>query len=254
MAFILTTAATHFFLTDKLNPDVAKDSKSVGTALSPGSKFLFDTVLKANNNRPLQPLSRAFVLSEGNPIDDSMQVVSWCDGDIQQVATIVEEESLEKFKSLKITANKQSAARSATEQAADLAKVFKSQHALQRMTTVQNVDPVNHPMKRTLQQGFVKMAAKELNLKLDKRKALIDFLACIPEVLTTAGKRSNVVHGFVANGLVGDEAKFKSKFAFPDFDLMLATVRRKVTTTEHNLCKRIISRIAANPNEAGFCF
>ena len=72
MAFILTTAATHFFLTDKLNPDVAKDSKSVGTALSPGSKkFLFDTVLKANNNRPLQPLSRAFVLST----DDTTEFV-----------------------------------------------------------------------------------------------------------------------------------------------------------------------------------
>ena len=50
------------------------------------------------------------------------------------------------------------------------------------MTTIQNVDPMNHSMKRTLQQGFSKMTAKGLNLKLDKKKALVDFLACIPEL------------------------------------------------------------------------
>ena len=65
------------------------------------------------------------------------------------------------------------------------------------------------------------MKEKGLNLNLTKRNALIDFLSCLPEVLTKAATRSNIVHGFVSNGLVGDEMKFNSKFAFPDFEMML---------------------------------
>ena len=190
--------------------------------------------------------------NEGCDIDDSLRVVSWCDGDIQQIATIVEDETLQKFKSLKIVANKQSAARSATEQAADLAKVFKTQHALQYMTTAANVDPSNHPMKRVIMQGFEEMMDKGLNLNLIKRKALIDFLSCIPEVLTKAATRSNIVHGFVSNGLVGDERSYNSKFAMADFKLMLSTIRRDVTTTEYELCKSTFAELFKIQLENGF--
>ena len=62
--------------------------------------------------------------------------------------------------------------------------------------------------------GFDQMAQQGLNLSATKRNALIDFLACIPEILTRAGTRTNIVHGFVANGLVGDEKQLNSKFGF----------------------------------------
>lgn len=81
--------------------------------------------------------------TKGEPVDEEMRVVSWRDGDIAQVATIVEDNTMELYKEMKICANKQSAARSATEQATDLAKVFKGQHAVQKKSTMENVDATN---------------------------------------------------------------------------------------------------------------
>jgi len=85
------------------------------------------------------------------------------------VSTIVEDNAMELHKEMKICANKQSAVRSATEQAADLANVFKDQHAVQRMTTVENVDASNCPIKkkgcsrlpRNVQQGAKAQPHKE---------------------------------------------------------------------------------------------
>ena len=182
-----------------------------------------------------------------------MRVVSWCDGDLAQVATILEPESLKKYKDLNIVANKQSAARSATEQAADLAKVSKAQHSIQRVTTATNVDASNHPMKRRVDQGFEVMKDEGLNLNPIKRNALIDFLSCLPETLTKAVTRPNIVHGFVANGMVGDEKKYDSKFGFPDFDLVLSTVRRKVTTTGYSLCQSTFPELLKIQLEKGSC-
>jgi len=63
---------------------------------------------------------------KGDPVEDDMRVVSWSGGDLAEVATTIEEDNLEVHKEKKICANKQSAARSAAEQAADLSKVFKT--------------------------------------------------------------------------------------------------------------------------------
>ena len=46
----------------------------------------------------------------GSPIREEDQVVSWCDGDLSQVKTIVSPESLTIYADNKICANKQSAA------------------------------------------------------------------------------------------------------------------------------------------------
>ena len=91
------------------------------------------------------------------PLEFTQRWHVWCDGDIQQIANTVEDETPKKFKALETVANKQNAA---------------------RMTMVQNVDPSNHKMKQTLQQGFEKMREQGLNLKLDKKKSFVDFLAC----------------------------------------------------------------------------
>ena len=85
---------------------------------------------------------------KGDCVEDDLRVVSWADGDLAQAATTVEEENLEVHKDLKILANKQSAARSATEQAADLSLVFKSCHSLQKSVTLENVDATNCPAKK----------------------------------------------------------------------------------------------------------
>ena len=55
-------------------------------------------------------------------IPDALTALSWCDGGTSQIANIVED--IDVYIANKIIANKQSAARSGTEQAADLCKVF----------------------------------------------------------------------------------------------------------------------------------
>eukprot|EP00957_Ditylum_brightwellii_P058801 4457769-Ditylum_brightwellii.AAC.1 len=62
---------------------------------------------------------------EDDPIEDHMKVISWFDGDMAQFDTVIND-SIDLYKKTKVVANKQSAAKSATEQAVDLAKVFKN--------------------------------------------------------------------------------------------------------------------------------
>jgi len=85
------------------------------------------------------------------------------------------------------------------------------------------------------------MHCNGLKLNVTKKNALVDFLSCLPQMLTKAAKRSNIAHGFVANGLVGDEATHSSEYGFPDFDLMLDTVRQEVTQEEYQLCRSTFS-------------
>ena len=59
----------------------------------------------------------------GISIPTNLTAVSWCDGDLAQIASVIEDVTL--FHDKKVTANKQSAARSGVEQAADLSKCLK---------------------------------------------------------------------------------------------------------------------------------
>lgn len=68
---------------------------------------------------------------EGTPVPLSMSAVSWCDGENAQVKVVIDEEAIIQFKNLRIIANKQHAAQSATEQAEYLTTVFKIMHKLQ---------------------------------------------------------------------------------------------------------------------------
>ena len=59
------------------------------------------------------------------PIPDHLQASSWMDGAHAQLQLIMSEENLEKEKDLKISSNKQSAARTVVKQAADTCPCFK---------------------------------------------------------------------------------------------------------------------------------
>ena len=69
---------------------------------------------------------------EGTPIPEDLKAVSWCDGDLAQIDNIVSDESLSLYRENMVCANKKNAARSGTEQAADLTKTFKIMQALQK--------------------------------------------------------------------------------------------------------------------------
>ena len=72
--------------------------------------------------------------------------------------------------------------------------------------TVSDLSADRCPMKRIVQQAFVKLHEEQrLDLKENKKKSLIDFVASIPAMVTKTATRDNIQYGFIANGLV-DEA------------------------------------------------
>ena len=62
---------------------------------------------------------------EGTPIPDNLQGVSWKDGDYTKITIDRTEEYLQLYSENLMCVNTQNAARSGTEQAADLTKTFK---------------------------------------------------------------------------------------------------------------------------------
>ena len=92
--------------------------------------------------------------TEGSPIPEDMKAVSWCDGDLAQIDNIISEESLQMYKENCVCANKQNAARSGTEQAADLTKTFKVMQNLQSTVSVSDIPIDRHPMKKLIHQIF----------------------------------------------------------------------------------------------------
>ena len=169
---------------------------------------------------------------EGMPIPPELTAISWCDGDLSQISNITCIESIQLYNEKKIIANEQNAARSGTEQAADLAKSFKIMHKLQKEVTVSNKTYQTHPMNRKVAAAFESLHhEKRLLLKPSKKKALIDFISCLPQMITKAVTHSNVVHGFKQNGMVDHK-----HMRVPDFDSIIATCRKDPTIEEYNLC------------------
>jgi hypothetical protein len=170
---------------------------------------------------------------EKSTIEDESTIISWQDGDFAQVATLTEDETLENFRALKVVLNKQNPARSATEQAADLAKVFKLIKQLVQTVTIADLPADQSPLKRAIAAQFQALTAEaKLNLRPNKYKALIDFIACLPEMLTKACTRENIVHGSTANGMLDQK-----KRRFPGFDNLLGTCRKHPTVEEYKLCE-----------------
>ena len=84
------------------------------------------------------------------------------------------------------------------------------------------------PMKRIVQQVFVKLHEEQrLDLKANKKKILIDFVASIPAMVTKATPRDNLSFGFIVNGLV-DETYTR----YPNFNKILATCSINPKTDE----------------------
>ena len=72
---------------------------------------------------------------EDEPIPDNLQAISWMDGCHVQLHLTTQEDVLEFEKYLKVTACKQSAARTAVKQAADIGAMFKIiRHMIKQMS------------------------------------------------------------------------------------------------------------------------
>ena len=169
---------------------------------------------------------------EGSPIAEDLKSVSWSDGDAKQVETIVSESSIDIYKENMIVANKQNAARSGTEQAADLTKTFKIMNLLQNKVTVSNISCDRHPMKRIINSAMKNLSSSnKLVLKPTKHNAIVDFISSVPEMTSKAVTRDNITHGFKENGMIDNKY-----LRYPDLNKILATCRRDPTIDEYNNC------------------
>ena len=131
-----------------------------------------------------------------------------------------------------VCANKQNAAQSGTEQAADLTKTFKIMHHFQDKVSVTDTPIERHPLKRAIYKELQKEhEVRELILKPTKKNGIIDFCSCVPEMTSKAANRNNILHGFKENGMID-----RQFLQYPDFHQMLSTCRRDPTKEEYQLC------------------
>ena len=112
------------------------------------------------------------------------------------------------------------------EQAADKSPIFKIVHNLngtypskdKPSTHVQNL------VERKLDTDV------KLNIKTENRKALIDFVGQIGEIMIHAATPKNIKKGFIENGMIDEETE-----TCPDIDRMIGTLTRKLTDHESEL-------------------
>ena len=102
--------------------------------------------------------------------------------DIQKELKCVSNKTRQLLNDWKVIANKQNAALTAVEQAADLTKVFKVINQEARRLTVTDIDPSRHPMKMKVTIAFQSDEMKHLNLGSKKTGTLIDFISVLPVI------------------------------------------------------------------------
>eukprot|EP00978_Attheya_sp_CCMP212_P042288 scaffold255283_cov67-Attheya_sp.AAC.1 len=171
---------------------------------------------------------------EGTPLTDEDATVSWCDGDNAQIQSIISEDAVTIYDMYRITGMKQNAARTGTEQAADLARVFPAMIRAHRILSLIDTPADLNPLKLAISRQFFSQLTrdKHLNLPSNKRNVLIDFVACVPQTMARACTTNGIVHGFKSNGMIDSGCK-----RYPDFYKMLATCRTNPTKEEVELCE-----------------
>ena len=82
----------------------------------------------------------------------------------------------------------------------------------------------------------------ELNLTSKNKKAITDFITCIPGVLAKAAPTPcTMVKGFQVNGMLYEYTE-----CYPDFNNMIGTLRRKVIKEELELCEKSFPTLYKN--------
>ncbi|KAL7498904.1 hypothetical protein ACHAWT_008594 [Skeletonema menzelii] len=186
-----------------------------------------------------------FDASAGTSIPKELTAVSWCDGDLAQIATIVSD--IERLTENLIHALKQNAARSAREQAADLARVFNN--LKKYIETFSAKDSAGATMMHQKIAKAMETLEKTGDLKMSKpnhKKALLDFLAILPMAATKAATVDNIQHGFIQNGMIDRETK-----RFPVLANILGTCTRDVLIKELKMLLEAFPDLLDNVNKYG---
>lgn len=150
---------------------------------------------------------------EDLPVPESLKAVSWCDGTIGQLQNILFQSRETEDEKERICRNKQSAAATGTQQLCDLAPIFRILRKTANTVTVK--DDIACGLADTIQTLFsTKLRKKGLNLdgNYQNKRALIDFLVCLPEMLKASLKKKHIKQGFLESGMIEEATGTASVF------------------------------------------
>jgi hypothetical protein len=91
----------------------------------------------------------------------------------------------------------------------------------------------------------------DLSLPTNKTEALLDYLSCLPQMLTKAVSVNNLQKGFRENGMLSRNCYSQTPYAFPCFDSMLSTCRKVMPIEIRNLCKEHFPTLVATAIKNG---
>ena len=134
-------------------------------------------------------------------VPDHLRVVAWQDGCDGQLKLVTSEESLEEDGKRNIVACKQNAARTGSEQAADLAEAFRGYRKEEKGMDVTETNHRNRGLKRKLENS-IRDRISVLVLETFKFNAIVHLLAKTPSCQSESYSFDNICSGFLANGQI----------------------------------------------------
>ena len=105
--------------------------------------------------------------------------------------------------------------------------------------------PLTHPVKKALLTAFTAVD-NIVSVDNKRRGPSLDFLSCLPALITQGVTTDAVTSGFASNGMADKETK-----TTPDFHNVIATCRRKVKQEESDLCLHSLPRLFNHQLEYG---
>ena len=142
----------------------------------------------------------------GQPIPDWLEAISWSDGDIAQLQTLVFDARQALDDVERIVRNKHTAGATGTQQPCDLSPVFKLiKDCQKRMTGKNTMSKQLIDVVYNLFDGELKQRGLSLDGNPRKKKALIDFLLCLNDILDKCLNERNIRKGFIESGLTDEE-------------------------------------------------
>ena len=156
-------------------------------------------------------------LGEGQAVPEELKTVAWCDGGMPQLQAIISESLEEQDKTSNIERDKHAASASAVQQPADIQALFRSLKQLQKITSAS--DTYNADLADFIADVLKHQTA--LSLETKKMKAVLDFLGCLPSMLSKLCLAKHVTPGFTEAGMIDERSK-----QYPDVEKMINTCKR----------------------------
>ena len=161
--------------------------------------------------------------------NDDKSSKAWFDGDINQVKVFSSPEFMSTAELLDIDMNKQNAARSASEQGADMGEMFKNYKSITQRRRLLDL-PHSHIYSKV--KALFDNLSKQHHIKIvsRKRRLLISFIADLPQIQLISCPRRAVITSFIRNGMLDEDDNL-----WPDINRMIGTLGYPLTDKQFHL-------------------